>query len=80
MEVIDVLKTGTRIREAIDDVGMTVSDMADKISVSVGAVYRWCEGYSLPTLDNLVILSHFTKTPIDYLIVRRKVVECTNTE
>ncbi len=69
--VIDVRRTGEMIGLKMDLMDMRPVDLAGLLGVSVQAVYKWTSGTSLPSLDNLVLLSSVLETPIDDLIVRK---------
>ena len=51
--------------------GMSVSDVQDILGLgSVQAIYKWIAGKSLPTIDNLIILSAIWDVSLDDIIVR----------
>ena len=50
--------------------GVTVKDVRDALSLAcVQSVYHWLDGQSMPTLDNLYILSDLLRVPMDMLVV-----------
>ena len=71
--VIDVVETGkniTRLRKAH---GFSVRDLQEYFGFEMPqAIYKWQNGQSLPTVDNLLALSFILQTPMDEIIVRRK--------
>lgn len=68
---VDVPGTGARIDALRKQAGMSVKDIQDILGLgSVQAIYKWISGKSLPTIDNLVILSSIWNVGIDDIIVR----------
>jgi len=63
-------KTGLRIHQLMDERGFSVNDVKDVMGfANPQAVYHWLNGRSLPSLDNLYILSQMLKTPMDDILV-----------
>jgi len=63
-------ETGQQIRKLLLEQGYTVKD----IQIACGfenpqAVYKWLSGKSLPSLDNLIILSKVLHTSIEEILV-----------
>lgn len=48
--------------------GLTQLDLAEKLNVSRQAISRWEVGYSVPSTDNLKVLSELYGVSIDYLL------------
>ena len=48
--------------------GLTQEQLAEVLGVSVGAVYQWEAGLSLPELDRIVELADFFDTSVDVLL------------
>ena len=68
---IDLTATGIRITELRQQTGLTVRDLQDIFGFNTPqAIYRWQRGVTLPTLDNLVVLSAVFGTTLDAIIVR----------
>ncbi len=62
--------TGNKIRCLMRENGYTVSDIKDAMGFeNPQAVYKWLNGKSLPTVDNLVILSHVLHVSIEEILV-----------
>lgn len=62
--------TGKRIRELLKKNGYTVRDVQGAMGfTSPQAVYKWLYGQSLPSVDNLVVLSKILHTSIDSILV-----------
>ena len=67
----DVPGTGARSEALRKQAGMSVKDIQNILGLgSVQAIYKWISGKSLPTIDNLVILSSIWNVGIDDIIVR----------
>lgn len=71
--VIDVSSTGKNLKQKRCQAGYSVAQLREMLQLeTVGAIYKWeCEK-SMPTVDNLVILSSVYGIPIQDLIVVRK--------
>ncbi|MDO4505821.1 MAG: helix-turn-helix transcriptional regulator [Spirochaetales bacterium] len=68
--LIDMVATGKKIREIMDEQGITPVDVQNVCGLgSLQAVYKWFGGKSVPSVDNLGILSNLLNTPIDDLLV-----------
>ncbi len=62
--------TGQRIHTLLDESGYTVKDIQEAMGfANPQAVYKWLSGKSLPSLDNLVILSLVLHTDIEDILV-----------
>ena len=74
--VIDMAATGRNITRLRKDAGITVRQMQDVFGFGTPqAIYKWQNGTSLPTVDNLVMLSGLFDVPIDdILIVVKKTI------
>ena len=54
---IDMEKTGALIRQAVQESGYSVKEIAEITGVSsVQAVYKWFRGESLPTTETQIVL------------------------
>ena len=68
---VDMKGTGARINDLRKQAGMSVRDVQDILGLgSVQAIYKWISGKSLPTIDNLVVLSAVWNVSLDDIIVR----------
>ena len=68
---VDIKGTGARINDLRKQAGMSVRDVQDILGLgSVQAIYKWISGKSLPTIDNLVVLSVVWNVSLDDIIVR----------
>lgn len=67
---INMSATGAHIRELMDRRGYSVKDIQQKFGFyTPQAVYKWINGDTLPTLDNLVILASILKVSVDDILV-----------
>ena len=65
---IDTEATGRNIKRLIKNNGLSVKDVAEELHVTLSAVYCWCWGEKMPSIDNLVALSVLLKTPLDKIL------------
>ncbi len=63
-------KTGKRIKELILDKGYSVRDIQELMGFdNPQAIYKWFKGKSMPSLDNILILSRVLHTSIEDILV-----------
>ena len=63
-------ETGCRIKKLLADNGYTVKDVQGVMGFeNPQAIYKWISGKSLPSLDNLVILTRLLHTSIENILV-----------
>lgn len=75
IQTIDIEKTSERIKELQAESGLSCIKMLDYFGFNTPqAIYKWRNGESLPTIDNLVILAHIFGVKIDDIIVTKDVV------
>ena len=68
--MINTNATGKRIRELRKQHGLKVKEVQELLGLSTDqAVYKWESGSSMPTIDNLVVLSRVLQTKIDDILV-----------
>lgn len=68
--VIDAAATGKNIEALRKQRGLSVRDLQQALGFATPqAIYKWQHGTSLPTVDNLVVLSAVLRVPIDAIIV-----------
>lgn len=73
-------ETGCRIKQLLADNGYTVKDVQGAMGFeNPQAIYKWISGKSLPSIDNLVILTRLLHTSIEnILVLDEDVVRFTN--
>ena len=63
-------KTGKRIKQLLKENGYTVKDVQGAMGfANPQAIYKWLSGRSLPSLDNLIILSRILNTSMEDILV-----------
>ena len=75
MIIIDTDKTAKVIKDKIKQTGIKNDDLSEMICVSVPGIYKWFQGRSLPTIDNLVKIADICGCTINDLIVVEEVVD-----
>ncbi len=63
-----ILNIADRIRYLRDKMGMTQTDLANRLGISRNAVNAWEMSTSTPTLDNVVEMSRIFHVSTDYLL------------
>lgn len=67
--LIDKQKTGMNLRRIMDKQGITAKNVQEYLGLGcVQSIYRWFNGQSMPTIDNLYALSELLSVPIDKLV------------
>lgn len=67
---IDMVATGQNIKQMRNEKNISVRELQEIIGfTNPQAIYKWQNGMSIPTLDNLVILASVLGTTIDDIIV-----------
>ncbi len=70
--VIDLPATCKNLRRIFDEKGYTISEIREEIGLeSAQAVYKWFSGKSLPSIDNLIIISDRLGIPLDDIIIKK---------
>ena len=68
--VIDLRATGRAIKDKREAAGLTVQDVQNYFGFEYPqAVYKWQQGKSLPSVDNLLALSRLLRVPMEDLLV-----------
>lgn len=68
--VINMDATGRNILALREQKGLTVKELQRLMGFrDPQAIYKWQRGESLPTIDNLVILSYILGEPIENILV-----------
>lgn len=67
---IDMVATGNNITKLREQAGMTVRDLQDVFGfASPQAIYKWQNGISMPTVDNLIVLSAVLNVKVEDIVV-----------
>ena len=70
LPIINMEETGSNIVRLREDAGLSVRDLQDIFGVATPqAIYKWQRGVSMPTIDNLVVLSLTFRVPIERILV-----------
>ncbi len=73
---VDLIKTGENITKLRKEAGLSVKDLQEIFGFATPqAIYKWQQGMTLPTVDNLVILSAIFGKTIDEILVLDQVAE-----
>lgn len=68
--VISLEKTGNQIKQLRVEKGMSVQKLADLMEFeAVQAVYNWQSGKTLPSLENLKLLSELFEKPMEEILI-----------
>lgn len=71
--MIDMKKTGRRIKEACDSQGITVKQIQQELNIgSFQSVYSWFHGKTLPSMDNFYALCKLLHVSMDSMIVEKE--------
>ena len=63
-------ETGDQIKKLIKEKGYTVQDVQGAMGFeNPQAIYKWMAGRTLPSLDNLIILSRMLHTKMEDILV-----------
>lgn len=60
---------GTRLKEAINDAGLTQAQLAEQIGVRPNLISLWVQGKSLPSTPNLARLVSVLRANADWLLL-----------
>lgn len=70
---VNMTETGKQIKGFMIRCGLKVTDVQRTLGFSTPqAVYKWFNGQSIPTVDNLVILADLFNVMIDDILVIEK--------
>ena len=74
--MIDMKKTGQRIKTICDRQGVTVKEIQKELHIgSFQSIYNWFQGKTLPSLDNLYALCKLLCVSMDSMIVAQGVCD-----
>ena len=75
--VIDMSATGRNIRRVMDSRSISVRELQKYLGLAAPqSIYRWFDGQSVPTIDNLYAMSELFRVPIDALISGNRQYVC----
>ena len=67
---LDAVQTGRKIENAIKQSGYSIRELQEMLGLSCPQpIYRWIRGCTLPSIDNLYMLSRISGVPMDELLV-----------
>lgn len=70
IRTLNTKRTGERIKELQAESGLSCIQIQDYFGFNTPqAIYKWRNGKSMPTIDNLVILAHIFGVKIDDIVV-----------
>ncbi len=70
--VVDLRQTGCTIQALREARGISVKDLQAQLGFATPqAIYKWQQGVTLPTVDNLVALSAIFAVPVDAILQLR---------
>ncbi len=74
--VLDYPKTSNQIKKLIGDKNLSYKDVQAELNLAcIQTIYSWIspKKKSLPTLDNVVLLSECLEVPVDEILVRSEI-------
>ena len=70
MPIIDMKATGVNIKTMIKQNGFKIADVQARCGFNTPqAIFKWQRGETMPTLDNIVVLSELFNTTIEEIVV-----------
>ncbi len=67
---IDMVKTGQNILKLRKEAGMTVKELQDIFGFATPqAIYKWQQGATIPSVDNLIVLASIFQVQVEEIIV-----------
>ena len=70
LPTIDMIRTGQNINRLRKQEGLSVRDLQDIFGFATPqAIYKWQQGATLPTIDNLVALAAVLQVRLDDILV-----------
>ena len=70
MPTIDMVATGNNISRLREQAGMSVKDLQIIFGFATPqAIYKWQNGISMPTVDNLIVLSVILNVKVEDIVV-----------
>lgn len=73
MITVDTVKTGQNIKTIIRQKGMKIADIQSAFGFNTPqAIYKWFRGDSMPTIDNIVMMTEIFGVRMDEIIATKK--------
>lgn len=70
---INMIETGNNIVRLRKEKGITVREIQEAMGFNTPqAIFKWQRGETMPTLDNIVVLSELFNTAIEEIVVKEK--------
>ena len=70
---IDMIQTGINISRLRKENGITIKQIQEAMGFNTPqAVYKWQRGESMPSLDNMLVLSQLLNTSVEEIIALEK--------
>jgi transcriptional regulator with XRE-family HTH domain len=74
MKTIDVKASGENIKSLVKQHNLKLADIQEVLGFNTPqAIYKWYRGESMPTIDNLIILSELFNCSIDDIVVIKEI-------
>lgn len=73
MRVLDMAGTRRNLTKIMKEKKISASQIAEKLDIHVQSVYKWKQGVSMPTLDNLIPLCEFLQVSLDNFIATNNI-------
>ena len=68
--ILNLCKTGENIHTLREQKGLSVRTLQSMLGFATPqAIYKWQQGLTLPSIDNLVALSTILEVPIEQILV-----------
>lgn len=68
--IIDMIKTGQNIVKLRQENGLSVKELQEMFGFATPqAIYKWQQGISVPSIDNLIVLAQIFQVHMDDIIV-----------
>ena len=72
--IIDKTETGKHIKELISKSDFSIRDLQQYLGfTTVHPIYYYMSGRNLPSLDNLVLISHLLKITINDILICKEI-------
>lgn len=70
LPMIDMTATGRNIINLRERAGLSVKDLQDIFGFSTPqAIYKWQQGTTMPTIDNLIALAAIFEVTVDQILI-----------